>query len=433
MELFKAGISSLKKDGLRVALQKLKKNLKFKLGYVSRLRLGMLKYDDIEIAIKSLGGSIDGNPDVFRRGTQPKVLLITHELSISGAPIALLNLALALKEEDYLPIIASPAKGPLRDLIVSNNISVAYIPMLLESDFALSIASCFSLIIANTILTLPIVQQLSGIEIPVLWWIHECNLAYLTHFSPHMRLTLGHNTHVFCVGEYAGKLFSKYTGLSDYSNLFYYLPAAENTPNYSSLFIPQASKKKLLISIGAIVPRKGYKILVSALNMLRSNVLEDMFFVFVGSNEDKTEFLFLKNFLLQHPNSIYYSSLARKEIQELFCQADILVCSSTDDPLPTVVAEALQSSTIVICSEYTGYKEILPKANAGFIYENNDPIKLCEKIEYVFENYCHLNKVKENGRKLFEAEFSDHVFKKKIKAIIEDLFAESGGGRTITP
>ena len=90
-------------------------------------------------------------------------LLISHDLSYSGAPVALLALANALQRLGENPIVAPLARGPLGAKFLESGIEVAA-----KVDRA-----GVSFVIANTILSVPTALRFKRPGTPIAAWIHE--------------------------------------------------------------------------------------------------------------------------------------------------------------------------------------------------------------------------------------------------------------------
>jgi len=90
-------------------------------------------------------------------------LLISHDLSYSGAPVALLALAQALKRLGEDPVVAPLANGPLAAKFRESGIEIAT-----RIDRA-----GVSFVIANTFLSVPMALRFKRPGTPVAAWIHE--------------------------------------------------------------------------------------------------------------------------------------------------------------------------------------------------------------------------------------------------------------------
>ncbi|AQT41631.1 Glycosyl-transferase family 4 [Bartonella apihabitans] len=104
-------------------------------------------------------------------------MIVSHDLTNSGAPRVVVEMAKTLEKEGYFVVITSPEDGPLAKELQSLGFNVIIDSLLLKmGESVLSFARNFDLIIANTVVTWPIVKQLDPV-VPVLWYIHEVELV----------------------------------------------------------------------------------------------------------------------------------------------------------------------------------------------------------------------------------------------------------------
>ena len=133
----------------------------------------MKTYDDLLAIILEkmppggfLYGSFGGNAE--QRGRS--VLLISHELSLTGAPIVLQNTARVLLENGDYPVIASPIDGRLRESLQAEGIPVVVDPSInsMCSPGWLAYAKHFSMVLLCTIVNVFAAKQLSDLGIPTM-------------------------------------------------------------------------------------------------------------------------------------------------------------------------------------------------------------------------------------------------------------------------
>ena len=96
-----------------------------------------------------------------------RILLISHQLDYSGAPLALLELARALQESGHEVCLAALAAGPLGDEFMSRGVRPMPSP-----------APPFDLVVANTVLSVPAALSLAPSPDLVLAWIHETDFFF---------------------------------------------------------------------------------------------------------------------------------------------------------------------------------------------------------------------------------------------------------------
>ena len=77
----------------------------------------------------------------------------------------------------------------------------------------------------------------------------------------------------------------------------------------------------------------------------------------------------------------------RKDISNLHSLYDVFVLPSTNpDPLPTVVLEAMASSTPIVGYRHGGICEMVKENYNGLLCDVNDPIDLANNILELLEN-----------------------------------------------
>src|SRR2546421_1207335 len=107
---------------------------------------------------------------------RPRVLFVSHETTLSGAPIQLVHLAGWLNARGWKIAIVAPEEGPVLDPVRLTGVELIFEPQLLI-DPAYSalrrLAREFDLVVANTIATWEAVQAARLERTPVVWYLHE--------------------------------------------------------------------------------------------------------------------------------------------------------------------------------------------------------------------------------------------------------------------
>ena len=122
-----------------------------------------------------------------------RILLVSHELSRSGAPVALANLARYLVRAGYAPAVLAPVDGPLRAVFEAIGIEVQVDPAaLVDARVTANRLTGFGVVIANTILAWRAVYAARARQVPCLWWIHELTFGQaLAQRTPAIAKALG--------------------------------------------------------------------------------------------------------------------------------------------------------------------------------------------------------------------------------------------------
>ena len=351
------------------------------------------------------------------------ILLVSNELSLSGAPIVLLRLAEALKKRGFQTIIICGLDGEkFSKTSADMGIPVIYYPDLLKRDITFRIRKLFSKIFVNTTKCAHVISQLNGTDSSVMWWIHEAGCCYDRGSAKKMPHRVEDNIHIYSAGAYARKMLVSRFPRYKVKNLTYGVPDLANALNSSDFHI-DLPDRKIFALFGAVQYRKGQDVLLNAIGRLPERVRNECYFLFVGYNSDPKMTNELKELNRRFPdNAIYMNEIKHNDLCRLYNDIDFLICSSRDDPMPVVVAESMSLGKPCICSEHTGVADIVQKYNSGYIYHHNSSSELEKKIEEAFslsENeYRRLSK---NARSAFEHVFSEKEFGKNLDRCLEQI------------
>lgn len=352
-----------------------------------------------------------------------RILVYTHELSLTGAPVVLIQAVKILKRANYDILVLSPVDGPLKQQYLDENISVIIDPILYDSNNWLLMASDFDLIIVNTVVPYKSIELLENLKIPVLWWLHDSRFGYKDWLRFVLPNKLSDNIHVYAVSSYAKQVMLDYRPQYHIDILPYGLADREkNNEEQDSDFFYFPKDKVIFANIGQIMWRKGQDVLIKAIKLLDIKTLQKCCFIFVGSVIDKKiykEILVMQE--LYPDNIIYIEKIPHEHMNKLYKLTDVVICSSRDDPLPTFITEALLNSVICICSENTGFYGLFKDGVNGFLYENNNTKKLSQIISDIVINIQNMENIKSAGYTLYKDNLSIEAFEGKLLNIIRDL------------
>ena len=111
---------------------------------------------------------------------RPRVLFVSHETTLSGAPIQLVHLAGWLQKEGWNILVATPDHGPISDMLVARDVpTVVETTLLTDLTHAWLREQCrrFDVIVTNTIASWPAIRAAHLERKPSLWYLHETLVA----------------------------------------------------------------------------------------------------------------------------------------------------------------------------------------------------------------------------------------------------------------
>ena len=357
-----------------------------------------------------------------------KILVLSHELSLTGAPIVLSHAVHILQEENVQIVVISPEDGPLRKTFLQENVPVIIRKDLDKSDEWLKWANEFDLILVNTVVPFRQIQQLGKTQKPVMWWLHDARSGYKDYLRYVLPDTVSENIHIYSVSKYADDAMKTYRPKYKSNLLFYGLQDKGIEQPISVKKIEGAEGKKVFISVGTVIHRKGQDILAKAVRLLPDSVRKQCLFLFIGKCIDNDIFKCVKDLERDYPEQVrQINAVPHDEIFGMYRQAAAVICSSRDDPLPTFMSETMMVSGVCICSENTGTAGVIRHGENGFLYEKDDPKNLAKCIRLVAES-DNLDDIKLQSRKTFEQYFTMEIFRRNLMKCVEDCTSHTAQG-----
>lgn len=360
-------------------------------------------------------------PDkILPGGIGKKVLLLSQDLTLGGPAIALYHGAKILSHHGYQVVYGSMTDGPLRKKLLSERISVIIDPNLqIETMENTGWADSFSLIICNTI-NFHIFLSKRDPWVPVIWWLHDSAFFYDGVDGCVLRNINRTNLWIVAVGPVPKHAFCAMVPDSRVDRLLYGVEDQGGCGAYKK----QKDKggKTRFVTIGYIEWRKGQDILFDAIKMLPKELRQKAEFCLVGQDTSVMAGR-LKQDMESMPEITMTGVVDRDEINRIFEEADVLVCPSREDPMPTVAAEAMAYGIPCLVSDAAGTAEYIRDGQDGFVFHSEDTEGLAMKLQWCVEHREELGEIGGRSRQIFDRYFSIDVFEKNLLRLVRGIIS----------
>ena len=315
------------------------------------------------------------------------VLVVSHEASLTGAPVLSLNIVRGLRQK-YNVVSLLLGEGPLQASFREESVAVAgpvkqrYSPEVVDSVVnEMAGRYEFAFAVVNSIESSMVLEPLARRSVPTVALIHE--------FASYVRPRSAFRNTFFWADEIVFSTRLTYSdALSAYPELaakhchivaqgrclvptLDSADAAEREKELArvrSILRPAAAPANslLVVGIGFVQIRKGVEYFIDcAARVLQGNPGRPCRFVWVGKGYDPERDMAYSVYLA---DQIQRSGLAGRiefmgdthEIGEVYSAADVLLVTSRLDPLPNVAIDAMANGRPVFCFDRTtGIAEIL--------------------------------------------------------------------------
>jgi D-inositol-3-phosphate glycosyltransferase len=347
-------------------------------------------------------------PTAFTGHPGRRVLVITHQLTLGGAQLYLMDL---LREQLALgvidPIVVSTIDGPLRKELEELDVPV-HVTSLVPPDNLASYEGKLDefmawarplgaeLVLVNTSTSTTFVggEIAAGLGIPSVWAIHESfePVFLWADIAPTLRV---HAETV--IGTAASAIFEAdatrriYEGLID--------PARCHTIPYGLDLEPidalrsgfdkdEARRKagisteaRLVVCVGTVEPRKAQVPLAIAFDLIGAKH-PDSHLAFVGGRKGTRDTVALEDCIEASPRRDQMEVIPiTPDVASWYGMADLLVCASDVESLPRTVLEAMAWGTPVLATSVFGLPELIDDGKTGWLCEPRDARALADALD----------------------------------------------------
>lgn len=336
-----------------------------------------------------------------------KILLVSNELTNTGAPNVLLNLACILEKNNYSVDLLTCQKGPMLYNFINAGINV-YI-----YEWSSMIETCFfekyNLIILNTVLVNDIAKKLIHSSAPVLWWLHEDELSLKEYGITRESIPIAKNIHPLAVSERVKRAYIKCTHNRNIEYFCYGLEnhiCVENRRKHRSKYVCAV--------IGYVNKVKGQDLLLEALKKHKNKWQDILEIWLIGDISEKDRMRFEQFSCIR-----VWGSLEHNRLMELFSDIDIVLCTSRYESLSATVIEGMMHKKLCIVSSETGIAEYCNSHKNALIFESENIESLSNEIHWAINNQDKWKQISEEGYKIYDEMFRIEAFEKNTLKIID--------------
>jgi glycosyltransferase involved in cell wall biosynthesis/GT2 family glycosyltransferase len=347
----------------------------------------------------------------------PRVLFVSHETTLSGAPIQLVHLVRWLKKAGWEVAVATPDEGPISEMLARHNIATLTEPTLLtdlEHAKLRELCRDYEVIVANTIASWPAVRAAHLEKRPVLWYLHETLVAVrlmraISEIRPAMKMA----SVLVTPTRQTARVYEGLT-LAPIEVVPYGIPKPPLTPVKKNDAIG-------FVTLGSFEPRKGQDILLGAIHKLDPETRRRSSFKMAGRVLDIEFFEKLKRRAEGLENTQLIEALDHSGATALLNQADAVVLPSRDETMPIVILEAMGLGKGVISTDVGGVREWVQDDMNGLLLAREDSDELARAITRYVKEPAFAREVAAAGLRTFERHFTLDRFAGRFAELLQSL------------
>jgi D-inositol-3-phosphate glycosyltransferase len=337
------------------------------------------------------------------------VLAITHQLTLGGAQLYLLDLLRELvRTETASFTLVSSIDGPLRAEVETLGIPVHITSLAPYDDLSSHIGRVDELaawseargvdaVLVNTATawTIPGAEAATAAGIPVVWAIHESFplSVLLRDFAPEVRKraerTLAGASSLVFEAEATKRLYEPVAGAERCTMLPYGLDLGPIDAHRAE-FDGEAARREagipvdadLIACVGTVEPRKAQAMLAQAFDLIAAKH-PAAWVAFVGGRDDANTKA-LERYIESSPQGERMRVIpVTPDVEAWYGMADLLVCASDIESVPRTVLEAMAWETPVLGTRVFGLPELIDDGETGWLCEPRDLPALAAGLDRV--------------------------------------------------
>jgi glycosyltransferase involved in cell wall biosynthesis len=346
-----------------------------------------------------------------------KILLLSQDMTLGGPAIALYHVAEVLKNNGYNVVFATMIDGPLKDRLLDMGIPVIVdVNLQIETMEDAEWVNGFGAVFCNAI-NFCVFLSKRNTKMKYVWWLHDSEFFYDGIPKEVFKSIVKENLYVYSVGNVPREAITKHIPQLEVGNLIYgvkdgYVSKGEKLKN----------NKVIFATVGYIEARKGQDVLIKAVRMLPVEMRENSEFYLVGQDSSMLARQ-IKDDTSDMPEVIMTGVLDREGVNKILEMADVMVCPSREDPMPTVAAEAMMHSVPCVLSNATGTALYIDEGVNGMVFESENAGELADRLEWCITHRRRLKQMGEKARKIYEGNFSMKIFEKNLIECMDGVFA----------
>jgi len=347
----------------------------------------------------------------------PRVLFVSHETTLSGAPIQLVHLAGRLQERGWKILVATPDHGPISEMLNAAGVPTVVEPTLLtDLNHAWLRERCaeFDVVVGNTIASWPAIRAARFEGIPALWYLHETLVAVrLIRAIPEMASALTMADLLVTPTRQTARI---YQGLTEapIEVIPYGIP---RPPAFSS----SESERVRFLTLGSFEPRKGQDVLAEAIGKLDRSTRERCSFKMAGRVLDAAFYAKLQNALGGLEQVQLIDALDHASALTLLNETDVVVLPSRDETMPIVILEAMGLGKAVVSTDVGGVREWLRDGMNGLLVERENSDALAGALATCANNREFVRELKAAGGRTFDRHFTLDRFASRFAELLLSL------------
>lgn len=229
----------------------------------------------------------------------------------------------------------------------------------------------------------------------------------------------------------ANKVIAVSKALAREAVKFFRLPRNRVVAIHNGIDLPRISfsrfkkenEEHLILSVGRLVWRKGYKYLFDAMPHVLSEY-PDAKLIVVGYGNQKISLQRYAKKLGIDGFVHFLDKVSRETLYSLYRKAEVYVQPSLYEPFGITILEAMSMRKPVVATNVGGIPEIITNGVEGLLVEPGNSLQLAKAITSVFSDSSLMRRLGNNARRRVERDFTWETIAKKTLELYKQVLCK---------
>jgi glycosyltransferase involved in cell wall biosynthesis len=352
-----------------------------------------------------------------------KMLVVSHELTRSGAPIILWQICAALARKGIQITVLSPEDGPLHQEYLHIGVSVHILPSLLkDARIVLPYLQGQDLVLLNTILCYRVAHAVKASNLPLLFWVHESTFGHqICRANPGAKSAIAITDRLIFPSHATSRLYLEFGPSENHRVIHSGINITPLQPDDVKPPFKRKPDRLYVVVVASIESRKGQDVLLQAFKMLPADISDQVECFLIGRKLD-LEFSqnVVKNAKTMGNVHIVGETPANLVMQYL-AVADVFILPSRDEALPISLIEAMAFGLAIIATRVGGVTEIIQDQVNGLLVEKEDPAGLAKCITRLYLDKDYRYNLGQAGKHSYQENLTFDKFVERYYTVISEL------------
>lgn len=347
-----------------------------------------------------------------------RILLLSHEMTYTGAPNSLLNVARILRCHGHFIKVYTQRKGDFSRRFNRYGFKVRHLePNLMNADKRKALAKRFDIAICNTVFCGDSALKLQDF-LPTILYIREAeNLPDILDRNHINEDCIRNAENIVCVSEYAARFIEKTYSPNNIRVLHNFLIS----PFFGTVRQNKVRNKVRFLIAATIETRKGISIATEAFRLLPFNLQKQAVLDIYGSSPHWSEEYWQPLFAEKNDGIEYHGELKHGKTK-MYRKSNVVLVPSLDESCSLTALEGAMYAKPLIVTENVGAKYLID--GSGFVVKTGSPESLSRAMQFFIEHKSELETAGYNSYLSFKNHSDKNAYYKGLNKILQEVLWE---------